>query len=71
MGSPRFVIKHTKNSSHLMDPSMECLQGTSLNAYMHKKRPSEQKQKPQNHVVLQATIASPTNKLFQKEISLM
>jgi hypothetical protein len=54
-----------------MDPSMECLQGTSLNAYMHKKRPSEQKQKPQNHVVLQATIASPTNKLFQKEISLM
>ena len=52
IASPRFVIKHTKNSSQFLDPTMACLQGTSLNAFMHRKRASEQSLKPQNHIVL-------------------
>lgn len=40
IGSPRFVIKHTKNNSQFLDPTMTCLQGTSLNSFMHRKRAS-------------------------------
>lgn len=71
IGSPRFVIKHTKHNSHFLDPAMACLQGTSLNTFMHRKRASEQSLKPQNHIVLQARITAPNSKLFSMEPSPM